>query len=78
MCCHMNQTGARCPVQNRRNQIIRLQKLDPPVLSGLMAVRGAAGLRRGASPPAKRCLDEEEAGTTTTQKVEVAASRSNR
>jgi hypothetical protein len=38
-----------------------LGKPDCPVLSGLAVVRGATGLRRGASPLAKRCLDGEEA-----------------
>jgi hypothetical protein len=49
------------PVQNRRNRTFRFQKPEPPILSGPTAVCGAARLRRGAPPSAKRCLDGGEA-----------------
>jgi hypothetical protein len=48
------------PARNSRNWSVRLQKPDGLVLSGPTAVRGAAGLRRCAPPPAKRRLDGGE------------------
>jgi hypothetical protein len=49
------------PAQNSRNQTIRFQEPNGPVLSGSTTVKGATGLQRGAPPPVKRRLDGEEA-----------------
>jgi hypothetical protein len=59
------------------NQMVRFAKSDCPILLGPTTVSGAAGLRRGAPPPAKRHLDSGEVWTTATLEVEAAAKRSN-
>jgi hypothetical protein len=47
-----NEQESKALVRNCRNQTIRFGKPDPPILLGPTAVRGTAGLRRGAPPPA--------------------------
>jgi hypothetical protein len=69
---------SEAPVQNRRNQTVRIQELDGPVLQRPVVVRGAVGLRWRALPPAKQRLDGGEAWTMTTQGVVAVSSRSNR
>jgi hypothetical protein len=56
-----NEQELEAHVLNYTNWIIWFIKLDPIVLSGPMTVRDAARLRRGDSPPLKRCLDGGEA-----------------
>jgi hypothetical protein len=61
-CVHTwNKQRPEAPAQSYRNWTIRLGKLEGPVLSGPTAIRGTTGLRRGAPPLAKRCLDSGEA-----------------
>jgi hypothetical protein len=49
--CTRNEQELEAPVWNRRNRSLRFQKLDPPVLSRLVTVRGVVGLRRGMFDP---------------------------
>jgi hypothetical protein len=56
-----NEQRPEVPARSYRNQTIRFEKPDSPVLSEPTAVRGTAVLRRGAHPPAKQCLDGGEA-----------------
>jgi hypothetical protein len=67
----------KAPVRNSRNRTVQFQKSDIPVLSRPVAVRNAVRLQRGASPPAKRRLDDGETRITTALEVEAAANRSN-
>jgi hypothetical protein len=51
-----------------KNQTVRFGKLDGPVLSTSMAVRGVVEtLEEGASPPTKRHLNGRWARTMSTQ-----------
>jgi hypothetical protein len=52
-----NKQRPEAPARSCKNWTIRLGKPEGPVLSGPTAIRGIAGLRRGASPPAKLRLD---------------------
>jgi hypothetical protein len=66
---------AEAPARNYRNQTVRFHELDGLILSGPTAIRGVAGLQRGASPSTKRRLDSGEAGTMTALEVGAVASR---
>jgi hypothetical protein len=55
-----NKQRPEAPTRNSRNQTVRFQETDGPVLSRPMVVRGTAGLRRGAPPLTKRRLDGGE------------------
>jgi hypothetical protein len=51
MLAHKSNKEPEAPAQNRRNRYVRFHKPDPPVLSILATVRGAAGINEEALPP---------------------------
>jgi hypothetical protein len=56
MCCHTNRTKSQ-------KLLLEMEKLDYPILSIPIAVRGTASIDEEALPPIKRCLDSEEGRT---------------